>query len=518
MTRDVHFGRVGAALPDWRDAALPDEADDDEALEQTPADVVGVLGFDPLEVEKHTPGGKEHDQQRHAGDGGTEVFHGTLASNIESIMTKGITLGQRRNFDAHEYEGERGQSVFVTTDRGEAQGWPAQSERYTGRPIAVFKIEIPAGHVLEEDEFRYDGTSKRYRGSIPPEWIKGYSTQDKASDRWSEFKVDKARAGETFYLTVAFPREVRKHTPGGHQHDQDRHAGAGGGEEEDFGVGREVAVEAQTVYRVVPDEVSGSEAFSAREGGGVYVFTRRQDAMDFQRAGGGKVLANTLRAHKQMRVGDVDIELIGVGDNKLGADAPAVFGNAGDSELYEAGTQLLVRDTSLFSGVVSRIGRRLRKVEPRSLYVKRRLVNADALREHFRGQGLKSTLAPGDMHVTVMFSRAIVDWSKIEAEGDALTVVGDAREVHQFPARTTPNGALVLRFESAALNRRHHQLRAAGASSDFPDYLPHVTLTYSVPDASGMAIEPYRGPLVFGPEEFKEVDEGWADDIKEEPL
>ncbi|MBZ0268053.1 hypothetical protein K8I85_07850, partial [bacterium] len=98
-----------------------------------------------------------------------------------------------------------------------------------------------------------------------------------------------------------------------------------------------------------------------------------------------------------------------------------------------------------------------------------------------------------------------------------LTVEGGLRDVHQFPARTTPNGALVLRFASYDLERRHRELRAAGASWDFPEYQPHVTITYSVPEADAGAIEPYRGPMVFGPEEFAGIDEGWADEIEEVP-
>lgn len=46
--QEVHFGEIGAELPNWR--LLPDEPDpDDEVLEETPADVVAILGFDPLE-------------------------------------------------------------------------------------------------------------------------------------------------------------------------------------------------------------------------------------------------------------------------------------------------------------------------------------------------------------------------------------------------------------------------------------------------------------------------------------
>lgn len=48
---DAHFGESGKPPVDWRKA--PDEADpDDEQLEETPPDVVEMLGFDPAEEDE----------------------------------------------------------------------------------------------------------------------------------------------------------------------------------------------------------------------------------------------------------------------------------------------------------------------------------------------------------------------------------------------------------------------------------------------------------------------------------
>lgn len=48
---DVYFGEVGEVLPKWRQV-VTDEDPDDELLQETPSDVVSILGFDPLEFEK----------------------------------------------------------------------------------------------------------------------------------------------------------------------------------------------------------------------------------------------------------------------------------------------------------------------------------------------------------------------------------------------------------------------------------------------------------------------------------
>ena len=49
LEMEAHIGSAEGEAPDWRDTELPDEPDDDEELAETPADVIDVLGFDPLD-------------------------------------------------------------------------------------------------------------------------------------------------------------------------------------------------------------------------------------------------------------------------------------------------------------------------------------------------------------------------------------------------------------------------------------------------------------------------------------
>jgi len=50
---NIHFGKVGAPKPDWR-RYRNDEPDDDEELEETPKDLVKLLGFDPNDEDDDT--------------------------------------------------------------------------------------------------------------------------------------------------------------------------------------------------------------------------------------------------------------------------------------------------------------------------------------------------------------------------------------------------------------------------------------------------------------------------------
>lgn len=50
---DVHFGQINSPPGDWREEAPDDDRDpDDEEMAETPADVIEVLGFDPLDFKE----------------------------------------------------------------------------------------------------------------------------------------------------------------------------------------------------------------------------------------------------------------------------------------------------------------------------------------------------------------------------------------------------------------------------------------------------------------------------------
>ena len=71
-------------------------------------------------------------------------------------------------------------------------------------------------------------------------------------------------------------------------------------------------------------------------------------------------------------------------------------------------------------------------------------------------------------------------------------------------------GAIVLLFNSSELAWRHGEMVRNGASHDYPDYQPHVTITYSGTGVDLSKVEPYRGKLVFGPEIFEELNLDWS--------
>lgn len=139
---------------------------------------------------------------------------------------------------------------------------------------------------------------------------------------------------------------------------------------------------------------------------------------------------------------------------------------------------------------------------PRSLYVSRPVVNAAEIRAWAKAQGLPPLQA--DLHVTIAASRTPMDWMRIDGEdwnqdkdGTIEIPPGGVRLVEPLGDRTA-----VLLFTSSRLSWRHEQISRAGASWDFPEYQPHISLTGDPVDLAG--VEPYRGVIRLGPEIFEE--------------
>jgi phage-related protein (TIGR01555 family) len=153
---------------------------------------------------------------------------------------------------------------------------------------------------------------------------------------------------------------------------------------------------------------------------------------------------------------------------------------------------------------------------PRTLYVSRKVLNAADIIAWAKGQGFATTLPASDLHVTIAFSRAPVDWMKAgenwsgDGKGNLEIQAGGPRLVEKFGG-----GAVVLEFASTMLAWRHMNLRDIGASWDWPEYQPHITITYEPGEVDVEKVEPYRGRILLGPEIFEEVKEDWKAGVTE---
>jgi DNA topoisomerase IB len=153
--------------------------------------------------------------------------------------------------------------------------------------------------------------------------------------------------------------------------------------------------------------------------------------------------------------------------------------------------------------------RRLRYAAQSPLYINRPLTNADALIAWAKANGFTTTLPAEDLHVTVAYSKAPVDWQEIGRDASAYVSGGGPRSLKRF------GDAVVLCFWAPHLVARWQAIIDSGGSWDHAEYQPHVTISYSADDIDIDGIAPFDGDLRFGPEELEEIVEDWADRIIE---
>ena len=153
---------------------------------------------------------------------------------------------------------------------------------------------------------------------------------------------------------------------------------------------------------------------------------------------------------------------------------------------------------------------------PRTLYIRRDVLNVDDIRKWARSQGF-DTVQDG-LHVTIIHTRTPLDWIKVgsagewssEDDGKITIAPGGPRLMERF------GDAVVLQFASSRLTWRHEDIKRLGAQTDYPDYQPHITISWDGPTNAMLAkVEPYKGKIELGPEIFEEVNEDWRATVKE---
>lgn len=139
----------------------------------------------------------------------------------------------------------------------------------------------------------------------------------------------------------------------------------------------------------------------------------------------------------------------------------------------------------------------------KTLYAHRSLIGPDDFFTWLDSQEFKSEIPRDKFHVTIAYSKNKVDWNLIPAKHDTLLVKPDPdRKIERFG-----DEIVVLLLKSDDLHKRWEEFKQNGASYDFDEYRPHISLTYKGKSAN--ITEPYTGPLYFGPEEFDIVKEDW---------
>lgn len=140
---------------------------------------------------------------------------------------------------------------------------------------------------------------------------------------------------------------------------------------------------------------------------------------------------------------------------------------------------------------------------PRTLYVRRDVLNRAEIVRWARAQGFTDIVS--DMHVTIAYSTTPVDWFKVGTSwSEKLDIAaGGPRQME----RLGDDGKYIaLLITANELVWRHKEIIEAGATWNWPDYQPHISIQIGA-DVDLAKVEPYQGRIVLGPEIFEEVKE-----------
>lgn len=147
---------------------------------------------------------------------------------------------------------------------------------------------------------------------------------------------------------------------------------------------------------------------------------------------------------------------------------------------------------------------RLRVVDaaPKTLYVSRKVLNADALIRWAKGEGFEGIEPAEELHVTLAYSRTPVNWMEVgQSWEEEMTIgAGGPRDLDLLGPQAD---YLALLIPKGSLGWRHEEIKNAGAKWDWDDYQPHITIarTKTIPEGA----KPYTGKIILGPEIFEEI-------------
>ena len=124
----------------------------------------------------------------------------------------------------------------------------------------------------------------------------------------------------------------------------------------------------------------------------------------------------------------------------------------------------------------------------------------EAILDFLSDNKIPNPIAEKLMHCTVIYSRV---FCSAKALGDLDPHwKGKFEAYNVWPTSPKPDeeptSCLTLGFICPEMHERHHVLRKEGATHDFPDFKPHLTLSYDVGnDYDHHSLDHYGGPLVF---------------------
>lgn len=120
---------------------------------------------------------------------------------------------------------------------------------------------------------------------------------------------------------------------------------------------------------------------------------------------------------------------------------------------------------------------------------------------------IQNPVLPEKFHITILYSRK--PCPDFEPAGQLVEpIVGQFKEWDLFPSQPDENGnrsnCLVMKLTCPELEQRHARLmKEHGATFDFDEYIPHLTLSYDVGDINVKALPEFLEPIIIVSEYYQ---------------
>lgn len=136
-----------------------------------------------------------------------------------------------------------------------------------------------------------------------------------------------------------------------------------------------------------------------------------------------------------------------------------------------------------------------------------------ALHKYMSDNDIPNALRPDKLHSTILHSKKYLPDYQAKGKYDEA-LIGKPKElvVWKTSGDDSPSTrCLVLKYECPKLVKRHEQLmKQHDAQYDFPEYIPHVTLSYDIGDFDEKKLPLPEFDIVLDNEYQEDLDLNWA--------
>lgn len=134
----------------------------------------------------------------------------------------------------------------------------------------------------------------------------------------------------------------------------------------------------------------------------------------------------------------------------------------------------------------------------------------EGLRRYQEKFRIPNPLSADKFHTTISYSRVPIEWEPREDLQDDPSAEVVAGGLTVFESRKDSTRCLVLLLDSDYLQERFDTAIEAGATHDFPDYKPHITLSYDIGTLDIKRLPVPEVELVLSHEYAEPLDNDWS--------